>query len=308
MKFAERVESLPPYLFVGISRAIAAKKEQGIDVISFGIGDPDMQTPEPVLDALTEGARKPANHRYPESEGLPEFRSAVADFLQEEMEMTVHSATSYGDAHSKLIAMGADYKLALLDISLPEISDDSVRAPLGVKLVRELKQVNPDCGVVLWSAYTHFLPEIMSLIAEGYQGLAYVPKGSRMQVLKTAIERVMKGDVFLHRAVLGEPQSDVEKSLMSFFDPTIAKIISEVAERFDELSPRQMEVVERMTKTPAVIARELNLEVRTVRNYQDAIYERLGLREVGGAVQEVRRDPIIILAFLLYRIRHSHTG
>jgi len=89
---------------------------------------------------------------------------------------------------------------------------------------------------------------------------------------------------------------------------TIAKIISEVAERFDDLSPRQMEVVERMTKTPAVIARELNLEVRTVRNYQDAIYERLGLREVGGAVQEVRRDPIIILAFLLYRIRHSHTG
>jgi len=236
------------------------------------------------------------------------MRSAVADFLQEEMEMTVHSATSYGDAHSKLIAMGADYKLALLDISLPEISDDNVRAPLGVKLVRELKQVNPDCGVVLWSAYTHFLPEIMALIAEGYQGLAYVPKGSRMQVLKTAIERVMKGDVFLHRAVLGEPQSDVEKSLMSFFDPTIAKIISEVAERFDELSPRQMEVVERMTKTPAVIARELNLEVRTVRNYQDAIYERLGLREVGGAVQEVRRDPIIILAFLLYRIRHSHTG
>ena len=237
------------------------------------------------------------------------MRSAVADFLRDEMEMTVHTATCYGEAHRRLIASGADYDLALLDISLPEISDaDSVRSPLGVKLVRELKKINPDCGVVLWSAYTHFLPEIMTLIAEGYQGLAYVPKGSRMQVLKTAIERVMKGDVFLHRAVLGEPQSDVEKTLLSFLDPDVAKIISEVAERFDDLSPRQMEVVERMTKTPAVIARELNLEVRTVRNYQDAIYERLGLREMRGDVQEVRRDPIITLAYLLYRVRHSHTG
>ena len=73
MKFAERVENLPPYLFVNISRAIAAKKAQGIDVISFGIGDPDMQTPEPVLNALIEGSKKPENHKYPESEGLPEF-------------------------------------------------------------------------------------------------------------------------------------------------------------------------------------------------------------------------------------------
>ena len=80
MKFAERVENLPPYLFVNISRAIAAKKAQGIDVISFGIGDPDMQTPAPVLDALTKGSMKPENHRYPESEGLPEFRTRVAKF------------------------------------------------------------------------------------------------------------------------------------------------------------------------------------------------------------------------------------
>ena len=63
MKFAERVENLPPYLFVGISRAIAAKKEQGIDVISFGIGDPDVQTPDPVLNALVKGAKTPANNR-----------------------------------------------------------------------------------------------------------------------------------------------------------------------------------------------------------------------------------------------------
>ena len=42
MKFATRVEQLPPYLFAQISKKVAAKKAQGIDVISFGIGDPDL--------------------------------------------------------------------------------------------------------------------------------------------------------------------------------------------------------------------------------------------------------------------------
>ena len=82
MKFAKRVEQLPPYLFVNISRAIAEKKKQGIDVISFGIGDPDIPTPQKVLDALVDSAKKPENHKYPESEGLPEFRMAVAKFYK----------------------------------------------------------------------------------------------------------------------------------------------------------------------------------------------------------------------------------
>jgi len=80
MKFAKRVQDLPPYLFVGISRAIAKKKEQGIDVISFGIGDPDIPTPSSVIERLKTASDNPVHHRYPESEGLPEFRQAVADF------------------------------------------------------------------------------------------------------------------------------------------------------------------------------------------------------------------------------------
>lgn len=77
-RLARRVQQLPPYLFAGISKKIAEKRAQGIDVISFGIGDPDLPTPAHVIDALCEAARDPANHRYPETEGLPEFREAVA--------------------------------------------------------------------------------------------------------------------------------------------------------------------------------------------------------------------------------------
>ena len=82
MRFASRVEKIPPYLFVEISRKIAQKRQEGIDVISFGIGDPDLETPAPVVDVLRTTAGDLPNHRYPESDGLPEFRKATADWYQ----------------------------------------------------------------------------------------------------------------------------------------------------------------------------------------------------------------------------------
>ncbi len=80
MQFSERMNRVPPYLFVQISRKIAEKKAQGIEVISFGIGDPDIPTPDYVVDALGDASHDPPNHRYPESEGLPEFREGVANW------------------------------------------------------------------------------------------------------------------------------------------------------------------------------------------------------------------------------------
>jgi LL-diaminopimelate aminotransferase len=82
VNLAQRVQELPPYLFIGISRKIAEKRAQGVDVISFGIGDPDLPTPPYVIDALIEAARDPANHGYPETDGLPEYRGAVAAWYQ----------------------------------------------------------------------------------------------------------------------------------------------------------------------------------------------------------------------------------
>ena len=82
MRTARRIESLPPYLFVEISRKIAEKRARGEDVISLAIGDPDIPTPPHVVERLCQAARQPENHRYPESEGLPEFRRAIAGWYQ----------------------------------------------------------------------------------------------------------------------------------------------------------------------------------------------------------------------------------
>lgn len=83
MRLSRRIENLPPYLFVEISRKIAEKKVRGEDVVSFGIGDPDIPTPPHIIERLCEAAHESANHRYPESEGLPELRQAIADWYDE---------------------------------------------------------------------------------------------------------------------------------------------------------------------------------------------------------------------------------
>ena len=90
MKFASRIDRVPPYLFVEISRKIAAKRAQGIEVISFGIGDPDIPTPDNIISKLRETALDAPNHRYPETDGLPEFRQEVADWYQRRFGLSIH--------------------------------------------------------------------------------------------------------------------------------------------------------------------------------------------------------------------------
>ncbi len=87
MKLARRVESLPPYLFAEISKKIAARRAAGHDIVTFGIGDPDLPTPAHILDSLHRAADDPANHRYPESEGLPELRQAISDWYERRFEV-----------------------------------------------------------------------------------------------------------------------------------------------------------------------------------------------------------------------------
>ena len=82
MKMARRIENLPPYLFVEIIKKINEKRAKGEEVISFAIGDPDMPTPPHIMERLCQAAQDPANHRYPESDSLPELRQAVSKWYE----------------------------------------------------------------------------------------------------------------------------------------------------------------------------------------------------------------------------------
>ncbi len=82
MQFAERLDRLPPYLFVDINQKIAEKRARGEDIISFALGDPDLPTPSHIIECLCQAAHDHVNHRYPETRGLFELRQAIAEWYE----------------------------------------------------------------------------------------------------------------------------------------------------------------------------------------------------------------------------------
>lgn len=82
IELAQRLKTLPPYLFVEIDRKKRAAIEAGRDVIDFGVGDPDLPTPDFIIKRLQQAAQNPAHHRYPSGVGSLSFRRAVAEFFQ----------------------------------------------------------------------------------------------------------------------------------------------------------------------------------------------------------------------------------
>lgn len=80
--FANRVKRIPPYLFAEMEERIRIKRSQGLDIIDFGIGDPDLPTPAPIVEEVRRQLLDPENHNYPSSMGEPETRQAVADFYR----------------------------------------------------------------------------------------------------------------------------------------------------------------------------------------------------------------------------------
>jgi LL-diaminopimelate aminotransferase len=80
MRFAGRVSKLPPYVFAGMAKKLAALRAQGIEVINFGMGDPDVPTPQYLQDAMREAISAAQNSRYPDYFGKPALRRAIADW------------------------------------------------------------------------------------------------------------------------------------------------------------------------------------------------------------------------------------
>src|SRR5581483_9576897 len=114
MRFARRLDEVPPYLFAELERRIEEKERAGIDVISLGIGDPDLPTPDPVIRALAEAAHDPSTHRYPSNRGTDEFREAAAGFYRRRFGVELDPASEVVPALGGKEAVG-HVCLALLD-------------------------------------------------------------------------------------------------------------------------------------------------------------------------------------------------
>jgi LL-diaminopimelate aminotransferase len=148
MEIARRMQRIPPYLFADLDRKRAALKARGVDVINIAVGDPDLPTPDHIIEALARAARDPATHTYPPYAGTRAFREAVAGWyarrfgvtLDPEREVLALIGSKEGLAHIPWVFVNPGDIALVSDPGYPVYATATLMAegePYPVPLVRE---------------------------------------------------------------------------------------------------------------------------------------------------------------------------
>jgi alanine-synthesizing transaminase len=88
-----RVNQLPPYVFDEIGTLKAAARQEGEDIIDFGMGNPDQPTPDNIVEKLRESVLKASTHRYSQSKGIPRLRKSICDWYERNYSVTLDPDT-----------------------------------------------------------------------------------------------------------------------------------------------------------------------------------------------------------------------
>ncbi len=144
MRRAHCLDHLPPYLFAEIDKKRAAIEARGVDVISLGIGDPDMPTPEFIVDAMAQAIRNPKNHQYPAYEGSFEYRSACSRWMKKRFGVEVDPRTEV------LALIGSKEGIGHIHTAFLDPGDYVLAPGIGYPVYHG--------GAILQSAETYFMP------------------------------------------------------------------------------------------------------------------------------------------------------
>src|SRR5262245_31930359 len=111
------IEKLPPYVFAVINQLKTEARHRGDDIIDMGMGNPDLPTPDPIVDKLCEAARNPRNHRYSQSKGIPNLRLEIARWYSRRYGVEINPETE------AIATIGAKEGFSHLVLALVEPGD-----------------------------------------------------------------------------------------------------------------------------------------------------------------------------------------
>lgn len=120
---SSKFKKLPPYLFAEIDRKVAEAKAKGVDIISLGIGDPDLPTPAMIVEAMQKAVADADTHNYPPYHGTQEFRQSAANWMQNRFGVTVNPETQV------LSLIGSKEGIAHMILTYVESEEDVVLCP-----------------------------------------------------------------------------------------------------------------------------------------------------------------------------------
>jgi alanine-synthesizing transaminase len=111
------IEKLPPYVFAVINQLKMEARRRGEDIVDFGMGNPDLPTPDPIVDKLVEASRNPRNHRYSASRGIPNLRVEISRWYARRYQVEIDPETE------AIVTIGAKEGFSHLILALVEPGD-----------------------------------------------------------------------------------------------------------------------------------------------------------------------------------------
>jgi len=138
-----RMQRLPPYVFAVVNDLKLQLRRQNEDIVDLGMGNPDIPTPQHIVDKLTEAAQKPVNHRYSASRGIPNLRLAICNWykrrydvdLDPESEAVVTIGAKEGLSHLALAMLSPGDVVFVPDPTYPIHSYSAIIAGADVRSV-----------------------------------------------------------------------------------------------------------------------------------------------------------------------------
>ena len=155
---SDRLKQLPVYLFAEIDKLKSQVKARGVDIISFGIGDPDLPTPKAIVDVLKKESEIDANQKYPSYEGLLKFRESVSNWYKKRFNITLDPETEVlsligskeGIGHLPLAFINPGDVVLIPDPGYPVYRAGTIFAG-GIPYIMPLKEENdflPDFSII----------------------------------------------------------------------------------------------------------------------------------------------------------------
>ncbi len=202
-------------------------------------------------------------------------------------------------------------EIVIVDLVIPPdgVTGRNLRhARHGLQLVRQLKEMSPGPGVVVFSAHEEHGKEILQLVSQGVRGIAYVLKGQPAGDLLLAIQGALAGEVHFAPEVRINTQTPAEAFLQLCTLPEERAWIERGLERFDALTSRELEIARLLaaSQTTPAVAKALHIEPKTAEAHIRNLYAKLGLDEVNNQAPHLNARGLLIKIFSLHELQqHS---
>lgn len=197
---------------------------------------------------------------------------------------------------------------AIIDIVIPphELARANINKSVGLHLVRRLKGLNPQMGIVVFSAHEDRGGEVWELVRDGHRGIAYLFKGIRPERMLEALRDTTAGHVILDGIAAASRPKLVEE-IYNHLSPEERPWVDLAVMQMPSLTEREQQIALRLafSQNTTGISMTLGIAQKTVENHISRVYDKLGLSAVDERAPHLRKSSLLGKACMIFDLSNA---